>query len=142
LVVSIVAFSTAAAVAADDPIATRKALMDANGAAAGVSASMLKGDLDYNPAVAKSAIMTLRAVAHSYGSFFPEGSDKGETKASPKIWSDRAAFEAAIDKFKSDADAAATASGKDGPADLAAFKTAVLPVFNNCKSCHQDFRQQ
>jgi len=69
------------AMAAGDPIATRKTLMDANGAAAGVSAAMLKGDLDYNPAIAKSAIMTLRAVAHSYGSFFPEGSDKGDTKA-------------------------------------------------------------
>jgi cytochrome c556 len=128
------------AMAAGDPIATRKTLMDANGAAAGVSAAMLKGDLDYNPAIAKSAIMTLRAVAHSYGSFFPEGSDKGDTKASPKIWSDNAGFEAELAKFRADADAAAKAAGKDGPADLDAFKAAVTPVFGHCKTCHQDYR--
>ena len=106
----------------------------------GASAAMLKGDLDYNPAVAKSAIMTLRAVSHSYGSFFPEGSDKGDTKASPKIWSDNAGFEAELAKFQADADAAAKAAGKDGPADLDAFKAAVTPVFSHCKTCHQDYR--
>jgi cytochrome c556 len=142
LAVSIVAFSAASAIAADDPIATRKALMDANGAAADVSVSMLKGKLDYNPTVAASAIMTLRAVSHAYGSFFPEGSDQGKTKASPKIWSDRAGFDKVLAKFKADADAAAKASGEDGPEDLEAFKAAVLPVFDNCKTCHQDYRLQ
>jgi cytochrome c556 len=134
--------SAGAVSAADDPIASRKALMDANGAAAGVAAAMMKGDIGYNPTVAKSAIMTLRAVSHSYGAFFPEGSDKGETKASPKIWSDRAGFDAALAKFQSDADKAAQAAGKDGPADLDAFKAAVGPVFGNCKACHQDYRLQ
>ncbi|WP_311029215.1 c-type cytochrome [Mesorhizobium koreense] len=140
LAVSGLMLAATVAMAANDPIATRKALMDANGAAAGVSAAMLKGDLDYNPAVAKSAIMTLRAVSHSYGTFFPEGSDKGDTKASPKIWSDHAGFEAELAKFQADADAAAKAAGKDGPADLDAFKAAVTPVFNHCKTCHQDYR--
>jgi cytochrome c556 len=140
LAVSIVAFSAASAIAADDPIATRKALMDANGAAAGVSAAMLKGELDYNPTVAKSAIMTLRAVSHSYGSFFPEGSDKGNTKASPKIWEDMAGFQKELAQFREHADAAAEASGEDGPADLAAFKSAVTPIFNDCKDCHQNYR--
>ena len=140
LAVSGLMLAATVAMAANDPIATRKALMDANGAAAGVSAAMLKGDLDYNPAVAKSAIMTLRAVSHSYGTFFPEGSDKGDTKASPKIWSDHAGFEAELAKFQADADAAAKAAGKDGPADLDAFKAAVTPVFSHCKTCHQDYR--
>jgi cytochrome c556 len=128
------------AMAANDPIETRKDLMEANGAAAAVAAGMLKGELDYNPAVAKSAIRTLRATAHAFGAFFPEGSDKGDTKASPKIWSDRAGFEAQLAKFKADTDAAAKAAGKDGPPDLDAFKAAVTPVFSHCKSCHQDYR--
>jgi cytochrome c556 len=129
-----------AAMAANDPIETRKDLMEANGAAAAVAAAMLKGELDYNPAVAKSAIRTLDATAHAFGAFFPEGSDKGDTKASPKIWGDMAGFQKHLAKFQADADAAAKASGKDGPADLAAFKAAITPVFGNCKSCHQDFR--
>ncbi len=140
LAVSVIVFSATAAMAADNPIATRKSLMDANSAAAGMAAAMMKGDIDYNPTIAKSAIMTLHAVAHSYGAFFPEGSDNGDTKASPKIFTDRAGFDAALAKFQADTDAAAKASGKDGPADLAAFKAAMGPVFGNCKSCHQDYR--
>jgi cytochrome c556 len=128
------------AMAANDPIETRKDLMEANGAAAAVAAGMLKGELDYNPAVAKSAIRTLRATAHAFGAFFPEGSDKGDTKASPKIWENMDEFQKHLAKFQSDADAAAKAAGKDGPADLAAFKAAVTPILGNCKSCHQDFR--
>lgn len=129
-----------AASAADDPIASRKALMDANGAAAGVSAALLKGNMDYNPTVAKAAIMTLRAVSHSYGAFFPAGSDKGNTKASPKIWEDAAGFQKELGEFQEHADAAAQAAGKDGPADLAAFKAAVTPIFDDCKDCHQNYR--
>jgi cytochrome c556 len=132
--------SAAAATAADDPIASRKALMDANGAAAAVSGAMLKGDLDYNPTVAMAAIMTLRAVSHSYGAFFPAGSDKGETKASPKIWEDMAGFRKELAEFQEHADAAAQASGEDGPADLEAFKAAVTPIFGDCKDCHQNYR--
>jgi phosphate acetyltransferase len=49
-------------------------------------------------------------------------------------------FNAAVAKFKADTDAAAAASGKDGPADLEAFKAAIGPVFANCKSCHEGFR--
>jgi cytochrome c556 len=137
---SVLMLSVAAAAAADDPIATRKTLMDANGAAAAVSAALLKGDLDYNPTVAKAAIMTLRAVSHSYGAFFPAGSDKGNTKASPKIWEDAAGFQKELAEFQEHADAAAQAAGKNGPADLAAFKAAVTPIFDDCKDCHQNYR--
>lgn len=114
--------------------------MDANGAAAAVSAGLLKGEIPYSPTVAKEVIMTFRAVSHAYGSFFPAGSDKGNTKASPKIWQDPAGFQAALTKFRADADAAADASGRSGPADLAAFKAAVTPVLGHCAACHRDYR--
>ncbi len=145
LVIATAALSISAGVvaAADDPIAVRKALMDANAGAAGLSGSMLKGDLDYNPMVAKAAIATFYAVASAYGDYFPEGSQgNGETTASPKIWEDMAGFQQAVGKFKTDAAAALEAAGKDGPADLDAFKSAVGPVLGNCKSCHESFRVQ
>jgi cytochrome c556 len=136
----ILAASVSVAYAADDPIAIRKDLMEANGAAAAVSAGLLKEEIPYNPLVAKEAIMALRAVSHAFGSFFPAGSDKGNTKASPKIWQDEAGFHAALAKFQADADAAAKASGKHGPVDLAAFKSAITPVLKNCAACHRDYR--
>ena len=139
--VTAILISGSAALAADEnPIEVREALMDANGASAAVSGAMLKGELEYNPAVAKAAIMQLHGTALAFGSFFPEGSDKGETDASPKIWENPEAFQKALDKFKADTEAAVQASGKNGPADLAAFKEVILPVFGNCKSCHEDFR--
>jgi cytochrome c556 len=129
-----------AVAAADDPIATRKAIMDSVGAAAGLGGGMMKGEIAYSPAAGKSVIATMDAAAHSFGSFFPEGSDKGDTTASPKIWQDPAAFDEAIAKLAATTSAAVTASGKNGPADVAAFKAAMGPVFGNCKSCHEAFR--
>ena len=143
LALSVVAMSATAGLAADDPIAARKALMQSNGAAVAVAAGMMKQQLEYNPAVAKAAIATLNATAHAFGAFFPEGSDMGaNTTASPKIWEDMGGFEAAVAKFETDTAAAMQASGKDGPADLAAFQAAVGPVLGNCKSCHEAYRVQ
>ena len=139
--VSATAVSAGGHLTGNDAVDTRKALMQGVGAAAGVAGAMMKGEMDYNPASAKAAIAAMRGAAYAFGSFFPEGSDgvKGST-AAPKIWEDMAGFEAANAKFKSDIDAASAASGKDGPADLAAFQAAIGPVFANCKSCHEGWR--
>lgn len=130
-----------AALAADDPIATRQLLMDANGAAAGVAGGILKDEVAYSPVVGKSVLLTLSATAHAFGDFFPEGSaDAARSKAASKIWDDRAAFDAALAKFEADTAAGVEAAGKDGPADKAAFAAAVQPILGNCKSCHEAFR--
>jgi cytochrome c556 len=131
-----------AAFAADDPVAARQAIMDSNGAAAAVAGGMLKDEIPYSPVVAKAVIAALDATAHTFGDYFPAGSEgePGKSSAAPKIWEDPTAFEAALAKFSTDVAGAATASGKDGPADKAAFQAAVQPVLGNCKSCHESFR--
>jgi cytochrome c556 len=129
--------------AADDPIAVRQALMDSNGAAAAVAGGMMKDEIPYNPTVARAAIMAWAAVAHAYGSFFPEGSlDPARSHASPKIWEDMAGFQKHLDEFQALTAAAVKAAGKDGPADKAAFAAAAGPVLGACKSCHQDYRTE
>ncbi len=142
LALSAVLISASAVTAADDPIAARKALMQAVGAAAGTTGAMMKGDLAYSPAVGKAAIATMAGVSHVYADYFPAGSTSDKSTASPKIWEDAAGFKAATAKFMADAGAAMAASGKDGPADLDAFKAAAGPVMANCKSCHEAFRIQ
>jgi cytochrome c556 len=126
----------ATAYAVEDPIFTRKSLMDANGAAAGAGVAMLKEQIPFNPGVAKSVFATTHAVAYSYGDYFPAGSDTGNTKASPKIWEDAAGFAAALEKFQKDTDAALAADVQD----LDAFKAAFGQVASNCQSCHDSFR--
>jgi cytochrome c556 len=97
---------------------------------------MLKAEVPFHPAVARAALMTMNAVAYSYGDYFPEGSQEGDTKASPKIWEDSAGFAAALAKFQQDTDAALQAD----PQDLDAFKAAFGAVAQNCQSCHESFR--
>lgn len=127
--------------AADDPIATRQALMDSNGGAAAVAGGLMKEQIPYNPAVAKSVILSWHAVAASIGSFFPDGSaDAARSHASPKIWEDAAGWRKELDTFLAATDAAVKAAGKDGPADKAAFQAAAGPVLDTCKDCHENFR--
>ncbi len=69
---------------------------------------------------------------------FPPGFDRGDTKAQPAVWSDRAGFEAANTRMLGQLDVlkAAAASG-----DTAAFATAFQatgPQF--CGGCHRNFR--
>jgi cytochrome c556 len=140
LIVGVTALAAAmvavSAYATEDVVKTRKAIMDANGGAAGIGAALLKGDIPFNPATAKAVFLTMRAVAYAYGDYFPEGSGEGDTKASPKIWEDAAGFQAALTKFQQDADAALAANA----ADLEAFKASFGAVAGNCKSCHDAFR--
>ena len=143
LALSLVAATAAAAFAADDPIAVRKALMQGNGAAAGLSAGMMKGEIAYSPAAGKAAIASFNGTAMAFGDFFPEGSDMGaNTRAAAAIWDDRAGFDAELAKFQAATAAATTASGRGGPADLDAFKAAVGPILGTCRSCHEGYQVQ
>ncbi|MTI42680.1 cytochrome c556 [Roseibium hamelinense] len=134
------AFGGGAATAADDPIQTRKAIMQSVGAAAGLGGGMLKGEIDYTPAAGKAAIATMYAASQSYGSFFPEGSNTGDTTAAPAIWDNPVEWQAELEKFASPAQAAFQAAGREGPVDLDAFKAAFGPVLATCKSCHEGYR--
>ncbi|MBF0418132.1 MAG: cytochrome c [Magnetococcales bacterium] len=73
------------------------------------------------------------------GNSYPPGSDKGETKAKPEIWTqpDKLKQRAteAVDAAK--ALVAATA-GTDKKATIAAFKG----MGEKCKACHDDFRKE
>lgn len=138
---SFLVFWGSAAFAAEDPIAVRQSLMQANAAASGAASAMLNGDMEYNPVVAKASIATFNAVAHAIGNFFPEGSDTGDTAAAPVIWEDPQAFRAQLGEFQTAVANAVEASGSDGPADLDSFRDAVMPVMAICSDCHGTFRQ-
>ncbi len=137
---ALVAAASVAVAADNDPIATRQALMDGNAVSAGVSMAMIKGQLAYDAKMAKAAIQQLHSTAHTFGTLFPEGSQKGQTEAAASIWSDRAGFEKALLAFQADADKALEAAGGKGPADLDSFKAVIMPVLKNCRSCHENYK--
>ncbi|RCS23543.1 cytochrome C [Phyllobacterium salinisoli] len=121
-----------------DAVADRQALMKGIGKSVGVIAPMIKGEKPFDAAAASGALTKLNEFAQKIDvdALFPEGSDTGETTASPKIWEDMPGFKAKADKFEADAAAAAAADPKDLDSLRAQFKT----VAANCSGCHQDFR--
>ena len=111
--------------------------MRANGAAAKVSGDMLRGNIQFDPAVANLALRAFDATATNYGDYFPDGSNVGDTGAAETIWTDRAGFDAALAKFKSDVSAAIASK----PGDIDTFKAAMGAVFGNCKGCHEKYKK-
>ncbi len=61
---------------------------------------------------------------------FGPGTDTGDTRAKPNIWSDNAKFVAASNKMVEE-------SG-----NLDQIKAAFGPVGGACKACHDDFRKE
>lgn len=72
------------------------------------------------------------------GNAYPEGSDKGETKAKANIWTEREKFQEAGKKAFGAALALAEAT-KAG--DQAKSVDAFKALGGACKACHEDFRK-
>jgi cytochrome c556 len=127
-----------AGVAYADAISERKALMKSNGASAGALTKMAKGEAPYDAAAVVAAFQTVNDNMKKFGDLFPPGSDKGDTKASPKIWEDMDGFKAEIAKLIAATDAAIAAAPKD--------KEALGPLLGQagavCGECHQKYRLQ
>ena len=132
------AVSTAAFGLMDDPIATRKQLMQSNGAHMGTAQAMIKGEIPFDARIAMAALQGFEAVGFSFGDYFPPGSDQGDTRASPKIWENMAAFQQNLAALREDADAGIAAK----PETLEAFQAAIGAVGENCQKCHEEFREE
>lgn len=117
------------------PIGERKQAMKAMQDQAEIGAAMLKGQSPYDSAKATLIFQTFVDKMKGYGTLFPPGSDKGDTKVQPAIWSDRAGFDAAIAKF---GQLVAENAPRAGTAD--GFKSAFVAVADGCRSCHQSFK--
>lgn len=134
--ISALALVTSAALA--DPVADRKALMKANGAAAGALSDIIKGEKPFDAAAVLAELTKLSEDAQKMdpATLWPAGSDTGDTASSPKIWEDPAGFQAAIDKFRADTAAAVAAPA----ADVDGLKAQLGAIGSNCGACHETFR--
>ena len=92
-----------------------------------------KGDVK---AVVTSAAK-LKELEAAFVKLFPAGSDKGETKALPTVWSDSAGFQAASKNADAAYDKLAVAAGSG---DLAAVTAAFGDTGKACVACHDKFR--
>ena len=118
-----------------DPIQTRQTGLDLlAGDFAGIKAVIVaKGDVKTLEGPAKAIVRW----AKLFPTLFPPGSDTGDTKASPKIWTEKPEFEKAAMRLSTEAGALATAA-KAG--DAAAVETAFKSVGEACGACHKEYR--
>lgn len=124
--------------AQSDPIAQRKALMKEVGGATGRVAAILKGEAPFSADTANASLDVYIRAAKEMPKLYPDTSKTGgDTSASPKVWEDKAGFDAAFAKFGADAEAA-----KAKIKDLDTLRVAFGDVSKNCGACHQVYRVQ
>jgi len=136
LAITALAVGVSAAVAQQDPIAARKALMKAMGAQSGQAAKFMKGEETFDLAKAKKVFQVIAEDAGKAPTLFPDTAKTGgDTAALPAIWEKNDDFKARFAKLASDAKAAEAATK-----DEASFKTALPTVARNCGGCHELYR--
>ncbi len=79
----------------------------------------------------------LKQLEAAFEKLFPAGSDKGDTKALPTVWSDSAGFLAASKAADVAYDKLAVAAGSG---DMAALTAAFQATGKACGACHDKFR--
>jgi cytochrome c556 len=101
--------------------------------------AMASGKAPFDPkAAAENADMALMLSRLPYTAFV-DGTDKGETRAKPEVWSESEKFRAAASKMQEEV-AKLNAATKTG--NLETIKAAFGPVGQSCKGCHDHFRKE
>jgi cytochrome c556 len=140
VVVGTLLLGVGAVAAQQDTVKQVQVLMKGNGKNAGALTAMVKGDKPYDQATVDAAIAQLDDTAKKLPTLFPDSTkglrpEEGEYSASPKVWEDKAGFEAHIVTF-----AKAVAGAKGKITDLDTLK-AELPVIGKaCGGCHETYR--
>lgn len=119
-----------------DAITMRKNGMQGVGLAMGKLVAMAKGEAPADAKKAAGALKSMNYVANTFGDFFPEGSDSGDTTASPKIWEDMAGFKEKLDEFEGDTSLAINETLDSQEA----IQQVVMTLGESCKGCHETYR--
>lgn len=123
----------------EDAIRYRRAGMTMMATHFGRVAAMANGRVAFDAkAVADNAELATIMSKLPYAGFV-EGSDKGETKAEPKIWTEMDKFRAAASKLQ-DEMAKLNVVAKTGNIDT--IKAAVGETGKACKACHDAYRKE
>ncbi|CAM5790053.1 c-type cytochrome [Rhizobacter fulvus] len=123
----------------EDAIKYRKAAFTVMGTHFGRVAAMANGRIPFDAkAAADNAEIATVMSKLPYAGFVP-GTDKGDTKAEPKIWTEMDKFNAAATKMQEEM-AKLNVAAKGG--NLDAIKAAVGETGKSCKACHDNYRKE
>jgi cytochrome c556 len=130
------ALTATAVIAQANPIAERKDLMKAVGAATRTGTQMARGEAPFDLAKAKEVLSTYSNAAAKMPALFPDNSKSGgETTAAPAIWENMADFKARFDAWSKEITKASGAV-----TDLESFKSSFGDVTKSCGTCHETYR--
>ena len=100
---------------------------------------MFKGEKPYDQAAVDAALAQLDDTAKKLPTMFPESikglKPEGDYSSSPKIWEDKAGFDAKIDSF-----AKVVTEAKAKIKDLDSLKANFPAIGKECGGCHETFR--
>jgi cytochrome c556 len=123
----------------EDAVKYRKAAFTVMAAHFGRVGAMVQGRAPFDAAAAQANLEIANSMAKLPFTAFGPGTDVGETRAKPNIWSDNAKFVAAANKMAEEM-GKLNAAAKSGNLDQ--IKSAFGPVGGACKACHDDFRKE
>jgi len=140
IVVGSLVLGASVVVAQQDLVNQTQTLMKTNGKnLAGVLVAMVKGEKPYDQAAVDAALAQLDDTAKKLPTLFPESvkglKADGDYYASPKIWENRADFDAKIASF-----AKVVTEAKAKIKDLDSLKATVPGIGKECGGCHETFR--
>jgi cytochrome c556 len=140
VVVGALLLGIGAVAAQQDVVKETQTIMKGNGRALGATlGAMAKGDKPYDQAAIDAALNVLDDTAKKLPTLFPESTKglkpEGDYSASPKIWEDKAGFDAHIASF-----AKAVTDAKAKVKDVDTLKVSVGAIGKECGGCHETFR--
>ena len=123
----------------EDAIKYRKAAMTVMAAHFGRVAAMANGKAPFDAKAAADNAEIASAMSKLPFAGFIDGTDKGETKAKPEIWTEMDKFRAGANKMQ-DEMVKLSAAAKGG--NLDSIKAAAGEVGKACKGCHDNYRKE
>jgi cytochrome c556 len=123
----------------EDAIKYRKAVFTVMARNFGIVAGMANGKIPFDAKVAADSAEIATFMSKLPYVAFVEDSDKGETKAEPKIWAEMDKFKAAAAKMQEEM-AKLNVAAKGGNIDT--IKAAVGETGKSCKACHDVYRKE
>jgi len=123
----------------EDAIKYRRSAMTVMATHFGVIGAMANGRAPFDAAAASRSADVISLVSHLPAAGFVQGTDKGETRAKPEVWTENAKFKERYEKME-DAVGKLSVAAKSGNLDT--MKAAFGPAAQTCKACHDDFRKE
>ncbi len=121
----------------EDAIKYRKAAFTVMGTHFGRLGAMANGRMPFDAKAASENAELVAVASHLPFAAFGSGTDLGETRARPEIWSEADKFRAAATKMQQEV-AKLNAAAKTGSLDN--LKAAFGGAARSCKACHDSYR--